>query len=139
MRAATRPGSADPPNAPAVTGARAAGLLDRGASALEVVGGDDEPDAAERRVRELDVHVRLAELARELTERPGAVADVDDEDLALVGEPEPRLLDRRPRARGVGVVEEKVDHAAALAGERREPLDVRAGQPGRLAEPRQLA
>src|SRR5918994_1746986 len=46
-------------------------LLERGPGRLEVVGGDDQLDAPEGRVGELDVDARVAEPPRHLAERPG--------------------------------------------------------------------
>ena len=72
---------------------------------------------------------------------PGRALDLDDQDLALVGDSHPSALQCRP-APGHGlVVQEHVGDAAALNGEGRQAADPGAGfaddfpQPGQLARP----
>ena len=57
---------------------------------------------------------------------PRPVVGVDHQHLALVGDTHVALLQRRARARLRLIGHEHVDHAAALAGERRQAGDVHA-------------
>ena len=76
----------------------------------------------------------------QLAERPGPVLDVDDQNIALVGDPHPRVLERAAGRARLLVVDEDVDDPPSLvAGERAHPQDVDAGRAGHFAEPRQLA
>ena len=70
---------------------------------------------------------------------PWPVLHVDHEHLALVGEKAARLFQRLARGLGLLVVEQQMDHAPSLAGERAHPLDVDPGLARCLAQARQLA
>ena len=109
------------------------------ALAVHVVGCDDDLDAAERRVCEVYVDVRVGELAGELTERAGPVLDVDHEDLTLVGYAHGGVPERLACPCHVFVVDQDVDDAAPLAGECRKTPNVHAAATERFAEPRELA
>src|SRR5215212_3250914 len=106
---------------------------------VDVVGCDDDLHAAECRVREVYVDVRIGELAGELAEGAGPVLDVDHEDLTLVGDPHGGVLEGVACPCHVSVVDEEVDDAAPLAGEGRKTPNVHAAATERFAEPCELA
>jgi hypothetical protein len=112
---------------------------ERAAGALYVIRGDHEARATERGVRQLDVDVGFGQLAGELAERAGPVLHVDHEHAALVGDAHALLLERGPGAGDVVVVDEQVDDAVAVAGERREAVDVDARRARELADAGELA
>src|SRR5438128_2564131 len=67
---------------------------ERAAGALNVIHSDHEARAAERGVRQLDVDVRVGQLAGQLAERAGPVLHVDHHHAALVGDAHALLLER---------------------------------------------
>src|SRR2546430_377660 len=99
------------------------GLRRHGAGASHVVGGNHDLSARERGVGEVDVDVSLGEPPGQLAQGCRPVLDVDHEDLALVGDPHPGALERRP-APGHGlVVEEHVYYTPALTSEGCKAMD----------------
>ena len=94
--------------------AQGLGLLEHGARAFEVIGGDHDLHAPERGVGKIDVDVSVGELPGQLAERHGPVLDLDYQDLTLISDPYSGALKGRP-APGHGlVVQEHVDNTPAL-------------------------
>jgi len=116
-------------------------LRERGASAGQVIGGNHDLHAPERRVSQLDVDVSLGKLPGQLAEGAGPVLDIDHQHLALVGDPHPGALERLPTPGHGLVVKEYVDDTPSLTGERRKTADADAdfardlSQPGKLSRP----
>jgi len=111
----------------------------RGPDVLQIVGGDHDVDAAERRVHQLDVHARVGQLARQLAQRARSILDVDDEHLAPVHDAQARRLDRGHCPLDDLVGDQHVDDPPPLAGEGAHALDVHPCRAGGLSEPCELA
>jgi hypothetical protein len=116
-------------------------LPDCGASAGQVIGGNHDLHAAERGVSKLDVDVGLGKLPGQLPKGARPILDIDHQHLTLVGDPHPGALERLPALNDGVVVQEQVDDAPALTGERRKTTDTGADfasdfpQPGKLSRP----
>ncbi len=115
--------------------------MERGAGAGQILSGDDDTHAPEGGVREIDVDVRVGELARQLAQGPGPVLDIDHQDVAFVGDPDSGALKRLPASGHGFVVQQHMGDAPALTGERGQAADVSAHfardlpQPGQLSGP----
>src|SRR6266545_1714058 len=116
-------------------------LLERGAGASPVIGGNHDLHAPGRGVDKIDVDVSLGEPPGQLAERHGPVLDLDHQNLTLVSDSYSGALKRRP-APGHGLfVQEHVNNTPALTGEGRKAADTDTSfasdlrQPGQLARP----
>ena len=116
-------------------------LLEHGARAFEVIGGDHDLHAPERGVGKIDVDVSVGELPGQLAERHGPVLDLDYQDLTLISDPYSGALKGRPAAGHGIVVQEHVDNTPALTREGRKATDADTSfasdlpQPGQLTRP----
>jgi hypothetical protein len=98
-------------------------LLEHGARAFEVIGGDHDLHAPERGVGKIDVDVSVGELPGQLAERHAPVLDPDYQDLTLISDPYCGALKGRPAAGHGIVVQEHVDNTPALTREGRKATD----------------
>jgi hypothetical protein len=110
--------------------------LERGAVAFQVIGGNHDLHAPERAAGKLDVDVSARELPGQLAEGHGPV--LDHQDLALIGDPDPGAVERRPASGHGLVVQEQVDDTPALTGEGRKGTDADTGLADNLPQPGQL-
>src|SRR2546430_2324709 len=78
--------------APGLSLCRGLRLLEHGARAFQVIGGNHDLRGAERGVGKIDVDVCVGELPGQLAERHGPVLDRDHQDLTLVSDSDPGLL-----------------------------------------------
>jgi hypothetical protein len=129
--------------APGLSLRRGLRLLEHGARAFQVIGGNHDLRGAERGVGKIDVDVCVGELPGQLAERHGPVLDRDHQDLTLVSDSDPGLLKGRPAAGQGVVVQEHVDDTPAFTREGRKARDTdtdfasdlpsRASSPGRCS------
>src|SRR5712691_5713853 len=137
-RPVSSPGRQCSPRWPVPASAWGLRLLERGAGAFQVIGGDHDLHAPERGVGKVDVDVGVGELPGQLAEGHGPVLDVDHQDLALVGDPHPGAPERRPASGHGIVVQQHMDDTPALTGEGRKATDTDARFASNLPQPGQL-